>query len=86
MKIGVTVDLAKRLETIQAGNHLELNYLACIPCNTHHDVVTLERQLHKYFSHCKIREDWYRGDKISFDRLKLFGKRPLEIIEPATTN
>lgn len=52
VKIGLAVDLKRRLFTLQAGNPFVLQILLFLPFNT-------ERKLHKRFSHLAIGREWF---------------------------
>ena len=49
IKIGVAVNVKKRINTLQTGNHLKLTLVAKIKCRSKADAYSMETQLHKKF-------------------------------------
>lgn len=80
IKIGMTSKLEKRLAEMQTGNHLELNYIACIPCDNRKEAHKLESDFHRFFRRQSIRGEWFSGD-IDFNKIKNFHRKDLEVIE-----
>jgi len=60
-KIGVAKNLARRIEQMQTGNHLELRLIAAIDFKTEQRALTVEKQLHKMYSRARIRGEWFEN-------------------------
>jgi predicted GIY-YIG superfamily endonuclease len=80
IKIGATSELERRLKQMQTGNHLELNYIACIPCDNKGEALKLEADFHRFFLRQRIRGEWFKGE-IDFNKIKTFHRNDIEIIE-----
>ncbi len=59
IKIGICINVLKRLSGIQVGTPRLLRLLAHIPGDA-----ALERKLHKQFSSSNIRGEWFRPDEV----------------------
>lgn len=57
IKIGLSLDVAARLVTLQASNPLPLRLLATMPGD--HGI---ERELHRRFKGERLNGEWFRGD------------------------
>lgn len=62
IKIGVSGDIEKRLETLQIGNQFKLSVVGMIPCKDRDQALELEGRLHKLFKRKHIRGEWFMGD------------------------
>jgi len=62
IKIGVAVDVDRRLNTLQTGNALQLTIIAKIKCRSKSEAYDKESQLHKMFRKKKIRGEWFHGN------------------------
>ena len=71
IKIGVAMNVKKRMETLQTGNHLKLNLIAKIKCSSKLEAYSLESQLHKKFKGKHIRGEWFSGT-IRLDQVNEF--------------
>jgi len=81
IKIGMASNLERRLNTLQTGNPVELNFIACIPCDSREEARELERKLHDFFRGSKIRGEWFKGG-INMARIEQFHRSDTEYIEP----
>ena len=61
IKVGMTRNVEKRLETLQIGNPYELKILAVIPCTSDKRARRTEREVHKYFDHLRVRGEWFES-------------------------
>jgi predicted GIY-YIG superfamily endonuclease len=62
IKIGVAVNVARRMATMQTGNAFELKLLATIKCKSRDEAYILEKQLHEKFKRQRIRGEWFQGN------------------------
>lgn len=60
IKIGVAVNVKRRMESLQAGNPVELKLIAKIPCPSVANAYALENKLHKRFHKKHIRGEWFK--------------------------
>jgi len=81
IKIGVAVDVARRLQELQVGNHEELHIMAAIKALGEDHAYWIEKSLHKFFKSDRIRGEWFRkinmkkAEKICDTRPKHFPKK-----------
>lgn len=60
VKIGVTTNLAQRLEHLQTASPVRLEVLAATEADT-----WLEREYHRFFNHCRLHGEWFdRSDNL----------------------
>lgn len=62
IKIGVAIDVGKRLAVLQTGNHLTLYLLAKIKCKGNKSAYGLESDLHKLFRSKRVRGEWFSSN------------------------
>ena len=62
IKIGVAVNVERRMAALQTGNAFELKLLATIKCRSKEEAYILEKQLHAKFERQKIRGEWFQGN------------------------
>ena len=55
-KIGCTVDLVNRLQRMQRGRDVPLEYVACIPSD---DYELLEQRLHRIYRRFRLDGEWF---------------------------
>lgn len=65
VKIGLAKDIEKRISDLQVGNPQPLKLIASIPCRSRKHAEHLEGWLHRCFSNCHMRGEWFRGGKIN---------------------
>lgn len=58
VKIGISQDVARRLESLQCGSPVELTLLGTRPGGE-----VEERALHQKFAHLRIRGEWFRLER-----------------------
>ena len=63
VKIGMAVDIDRRIKQMQTGNHRQLWIMASIPCDSRIEAAELERSFHRFFKKQKIRGEWFNLDK-----------------------
>lgn len=61
IKIGVSNNVNKRLDSLQTGNPRKLTLMASIKCDTPNNAYRLEKKLHKKFKSQCIRGEWFSG-------------------------
>jgi hypothetical protein len=59
IKIGHSVRVGKRLESIQTGNAETLKILKCEYCDTHQQALDREQSIHKHFAGKRVRGEWF---------------------------
>lgn len=82
IKIGRSLELKKRLETLQIGHPEPLKLLAFIGAN-----VGLERDIQKHFKDLSVGGEWFRQDarlQIFIERIKS-GQHPLALLLESAT-
>jgi predicted GIY-YIG superfamily endonuclease len=62
IKVGITNNVEKRIETLQIGNPYELRVLSLIPCESRAHAFEIERRIHKFFRRQNIRGEWFTGN------------------------
>lgn len=62
IKIGMAVNIERRINTLQAGNAFKLQVLALIPCDCREEALHLEQRIHKFFAKQRIRGEWFQGN------------------------
>ena len=60
VKIGVTSDLEKRIESLQTGCPYILSCKALIPCHDKKQAFKLEKHLHNRFKKNRLTGEWFR--------------------------
>jgi len=68
IKIGMAVNIERRMNTLQTGNAFKLNIIALIPCDTREQALYLEQRLHRCFNSQHIRGEWFQGN-IDFTKI-----------------
>ncbi len=71
IKIGMAIDVEKRVLELQTGNAFKLNVIAKIPCDNREQALHIEQQLHKRFAKQRIRGEWFMGN-IDFKKIREF--------------
>ena len=61
IKIGVAENVESRMETLQTGNHMELQIVAKIKCTGRKAAYRREATFHREFSYKRIRGEWFCG-------------------------
>ncbi|MCZ6897668.1 MAG: GIY-YIG nuclease family protein [Betaproteobacteria bacterium] len=80
IKIGVAVNVGRRLQELQIGNHEKLYIMASIKALGEEHAYWIEKSLHKFFKSDWIRGEWFRkinmkkAEKICDTRPKHFPK------------
>lgn len=69
IKIGISRNIEKRLETMQTGNPNLLRLLFCIEADSRGHAREIECWLHRRFKSQHIRGEWFSGN-IKLSRLK----------------
>jgi len=77
IKIGYSVDPAKRLKALQTGYPDTLTILFMVPGNE-----STERQVHKEFETSKLKGEWFRPDEYVIQKIKEW-KRGLGMVDEA---
>ena len=62
IKVGITNNVEKRIETLQIGNPYKLRVLTLIPCESRTHAFEIERRIHKFFRRQNIRGEWFTGN------------------------
>ena len=62
IKIGKAVDIKKRIDQMQTGNHLDLILVGKIPFDSESMALSIERHLHYILRDKRIRGEWFHGD------------------------
>lgn len=68
IKIGIAQNPEKRITELQTGNPNPLLLLCKAPVNSRKQAEFLERELHNYFSYCRMEGEWFRGDKVNIHK------------------
>lgn len=78
IKIGVALNVTKRLGSLQTGHHRPLTVLATIP-----EEGTTEYDLHQRFAHLRISGEWFRPEPELTDFIQgLKDSPPPELTDP----
>lgn len=67
IKIGISGDVKKRLESLQTGNHLPIRLLASFE---HAHAARIESELHALFADCRLEGEWFRCDDRIFEAIQ----------------
>lgn len=59
IKIGVAVDVPKRLEMMQVGTHHRLTVRASMVMATRAEAVRMERSIHELFDYARVGGEWF---------------------------
>ena len=70
IKIGRTNNIARRLEMLRVGNHLELSLLATVDGGE-----SGERRIHRRFEHLRTRGEWFRATPELMKFVRALAKR-----------
>lgn len=76
IKIGVAVDVERRIAELQTGNAFKLNVIAKLKCRNEQEAYEKERKFHKFFKSQRIRGEWFMGN-IDFKKLRDFDMEKL---------
>lgn len=79
IKIGISRNVAKRMSELQRVIPQKLECLGCIEGNH-----MKEKNLHKQFSHLKIRGEWFKPDQELLDFLDQINLEPMIIHKKCT--
>ena len=69
IKIGVAMNIERRIATLQTGNAFKLNLIALIPCDNRKKAQALEARIHRFFERQRIRGEWFQGN-INFKKIE----------------
>lgn len=61
IKIGVAVNVEKRLQSLQVGNPYELTVLVKIDCQSRAKAYETENKLHRIYARKRMRGEWFDG-------------------------
>ena len=61
VKIGIARNVARRLETMQVGNHEKLTLVCAIKCNSREHAEAMEKRIHYNMRKRRIRGEWFYG-------------------------
>jgi len=70
IKIGVAVNVEKRLDELQTGNPQELIIMYKIPMNSRAHAYMVEARLHRQFYRHRIRGEWFKARVIHKIKVK----------------
>lgn len=70
IKIGVAINVQRRLKELQIGNHLPIALIAALPCDSRTHALEMERKFHRAFKNQHIRGEWFSGD-VDLNKIKV---------------
>lgn len=70
IKIGIAIDVERRMKELQIGNYLPLTLLASLSCEHRTHALQMEAKFHRLFNNQRIREEWFSGN-INMNKLKV---------------
>lgn len=71
IKIGYSKDLAKRIEGLRNGNHLDLRVLGICPCIDRNVARENELEFHSLFAELRERGEWFRWSQAVVDFIEI---------------